>query len=50
MPGVTVGDRSVVGVRSLVLDDVPKDKVVAGSPCRVIKTRILNTEGAGSCE
>lgn len=37
MKGVTIGPRSVVAARSLVLDDVPADVLVAGSPARVVK-------------
>jgi acetyltransferase-like isoleucine patch superfamily enzyme len=40
-PGVTVGDRSVVGARSSVFADVPPDVIVAGNPARVIKPRAL---------
>mgnify|MGYP000105977477 CR=1 FL=1 len=36
-PGVTIGDRSVVGAGSVVVDDVPDDVVVAGNPARVVK-------------
>lgn len=38
LPGVTIGDRVVVGARSLVTRDVPDDTVVAGSPARPIRT------------
>lgn len=38
MPGVTIGDNSVVAARSLVNKDVPPNVVVGGSPARVIKT------------
>jgi acetyltransferase-like isoleucine patch superfamily enzyme len=34
MPGVTVGNNSVIGARSLVTHDVPADTVVAGHPAR----------------
>jgi acetyltransferase-like isoleucine patch superfamily enzyme len=37
MPGVTIGDGSVVGARSVVFDDVPPFTVVAGNPARVIR-------------
>jgi maltose O-acetyltransferase len=36
-PGVTIGDRSVIGAGSVVTRDVPADSFAAGNPCRVIK-------------
>ena len=38
MPGVTIGERCVVGVGSIVTKDVPDGHVVCGIPARVIKT------------
>lgn len=38
-PGVTIGDRSVVGARSVVVKDLPPGMVCAGTPCRPIKPR-----------
>jgi len=37
LPGVTVGDGSIVGARSVVRDDVPPLSIVAGNPARVIR-------------
>jgi len=37
LPGVTIGDRAVVGAGSVVTRDVPADVVVAGNPARVIR-------------
>ena len=37
MPGVEIGENSLVGAASLVVDDVPPGMVVAGHPARVIK-------------
>ncbi|MDN5941795.1 MAG: sugar O-acetyltransferase [Nitrospira sp.] len=37
LPGVTIGDRSVIGAGSVVIHDVPADKVVAGNPARIIR-------------
>jgi len=42
LPGVTIGDGSIVGARSVVFEDVPPFTVVAGNPARVI--RKLNNE------
>ena len=37
LPGVTVGEGSVIGARSVVTEDVPPYTVVAGNPARVIR-------------
>ena len=37
MPGVTIGDNSVVGAGAVVTKDVPSNVVVAGNPARVIR-------------
>jgi maltose O-acetyltransferase len=37
LPGVTIGDRAVVGAGSVVTSDVPADVVVAGNPCRPLR-------------
>ena len=36
-PGVTIGDRSVIGAGSVVTRSIPPDVVAAGNPCRVIR-------------
>ena len=36
-PGVTIGDRSVIGAGSVVTKDMPSDVVAAGNPCKVIR-------------
>lgn len=38
LPGVTVGENSVVGTGSVVTHDVAPDTIVAGNPARIIKT------------
>jgi maltose O-acetyltransferase len=38
LPGVTIGNRVVIGAGSLVKDDVPDNAVVAGTPARLIRT------------
>jgi maltose O-acetyltransferase len=38
LPGVTIGDNSVVAAGSIVTRDVPKDVVVAGSPAKPIRS------------
>jgi acetyltransferase-like isoleucine patch superfamily enzyme len=37
LPGVTIGDGSVVGARAVVFDDVPANCIVAGNPARVVR-------------
>jgi maltose O-acetyltransferase len=36
-PGVTIGDRSVIGAGSVVTKDIPSDVFAAGNPCKVIR-------------
>ena len=40
LPGVTIGDRAVIGAGSVVTKDIPPDMVAVGNPCKVIKTNI----------
>lgn len=35
MPGVTIGDNSVIGAGSVVTKDIPANVVAFGTPCRV---------------
>lgn len=37
LPGVTIGDNSVIGAGSVVNKDIPANVVAVGNPCRVIK-------------
>ncbi len=37
LPGVTIGEGSIVGARSVVAADVPSFTLVAGNPARVIR-------------
>lgn len=39
-PGVTIGELSVVGARSVVVRDLPPRKICVGQPCRPVKDRI----------
>jgi acetyltransferase-like isoleucine patch superfamily enzyme len=40
LPGVTIGDESVVAAGSVVTKDVPPQSLVAGNPAKVIKSDI----------
>jgi acetyltransferase-like isoleucine patch superfamily enzyme len=37
LPGVTIGEGSIVGARSVVMDDVEPYSLVAGNPARLIR-------------
>ena len=37
LPGVTIGDNSVIGAGSIVTKDIPSNVVAYGNPCRVIR-------------
>lgn len=37
LPGVTIGRNALVGAGSVVVRDVPDDKVVVGNPARIIR-------------
>lgn len=43
-PGVTIGDRSVIGAGSVVTRDIPSDVFAAGNPARVIRTIPLDVD------
>jgi acetyltransferase-like isoleucine patch superfamily enzyme len=42
LPGVKIGNYSVVGAGSIVTKHVPEKMVVAGNPAKYIKTRIVS--------
>jgi acetyltransferase-like isoleucine patch superfamily enzyme len=47
LPGVTIGEGSIVGARSVVAEDVPPFTVVAGNPARAIR-HLQRDEPAGA--
>jgi len=45
-PGVSIGNRSVIGAGSVVTRDIPDDVFAAGNPCRVIRS--IEHDGSGN--
>ena len=37
MPGVTIGDHSVIGAGAVVTRDIPPFSIAVGSPAKVIR-------------
>ena len=37
-PGVSIGDRSVIGAGSVVTKEIPSDVFAAGNPCKIIRS------------
>lgn len=37
LPGVTIGDNTVIGAGSIVTRDIPANVVAVGNPCRVLR-------------
>ena len=37
MPGITIGDNSVIGAGSVVTKDIPANVVAVGNPCKVLR-------------
>lgn len=37
IPGITIGDNTVIGAGSVVTKDIPANVVAVGNPCKVIK-------------
>lgn len=38
LPGVTIGDNTVIGAGSVVTKDIPANVLACGNPCRVVRT------------
>jgi maltose O-acetyltransferase len=39
-PGISIGDRAVIGAGSVVTKDIPSDVFAAGNPCKVIRNLV----------
>ena len=37
VPGVSIGDNSIIGTGSIVTKDIPNDVIAVGNPCHVIR-------------
>ncbi len=37
MPGITIGDNSVIGAGSVVTKDIPANVIAVGNPCKVLR-------------
>ena len=37
LPGVTIGDRCIIGAESVVTKDVPDDEIWVGNPAHPVK-------------
>lgn len=41
LPGVSIGEGSVIGAGSVVVNDIPPYSIAVGNPAKVIKQRII---------
>lgn len=37
LPGITIGNNSVIGAGSVVTKDIPKNVIAVGNPCRILR-------------
>ena len=37
LPGITIGENSVIGAGSVVTKDIPKNVIAVGNPCKVVR-------------
>ncbi len=45
LDGVSIGEGSIIGAGSVVVNDIPNYSVAVGNPCRVIKQRYSDKDG-----
>ncbi len=38
LPGVTIGNNTIIGAGSVVNKDIPDNVIAAGNPCKVIRS------------
>ena len=38
LPGVTIGDNTIIGAGSVVTKSIPANVLAVGNPCRVLRT------------
>ena len=43
LPGVTIGDNSVIGAGSVVVKNIPENCIAVGNPAHVIK-KLINVK------
>lgn len=43
MPGVTIGDNTIIGTGSIVTKSIPSNVIAVGNPCKVIR-KITNQD------
>jgi hypothetical protein len=48
MPGASIGDDTVVGIRSVVSGSIPANVVVAGAPARIVRQDVTWTYEDGT--
>jgi len=39
LPGITIGERALIGAGSVVTKDIPPNVIAYGNPCRVVRRR-----------
>lgn len=49
LPGVKIGENSVVGANSVVVNDIPPFAVASGIPCKVIRYKKIDGTSETSC-
>ena len=37
LPGVKIGDNTIIGAGSIVTKDIPENVIAAGNPCKIIR-------------